>query len=269
MRPQYVLIYICIILAYLFIAVSCRGGFNRTQEAPAAPSLDEQANALATQAAIAATAAAEVSTGTRVPYVPIPDDGPAAAMATVQAQDSSPSNPSISDQLADEALDLVADLEIALRSIELPDLAPIIADQLTAVTPTGDSSYSITTTEADMTQAILTAQATITNNGGQPTLQNPSVQFTNGTMVLTGTISEPNVGNVSMTMQPVVENGRLQFNITSASVGTTNIPVFVLNGAAATLNGTLGSLTNNLPAGYTIQGVAISDGFMQVYIVKI
>ena len=268
MKPQHVLIYICIILAYLLIAVSCRGGFNGTQEAPAAPSLDDQANALATQAAIAATAAAEVSTGTRVPYMPIPDDGPAAAMATVQAQDSSPSSPTLSDQLANEALDLVTDLEIAMRSIELPDLAPIIADQLTAVNPTGDNSYSITTTDAEMTQAILAAEATMTNNSGQPVLQNPSVQFANGAMVLTGTINEPNLGTVTLMMQPVVENGRLQFNITSASVGTTNIPVFVLKGAAATLNGTLGSLTNNLPAGYTIQGVAISDGFMQVFIVK-
>jgi len=271
MKPQHFLIYLGIIGIYLLATVSCRGGFGRVAQPASGPTLDEQANAMATQAAMAATAAAEVAAGTRVPFVPIPDAGPAAAMATAQAIDDNPAlpNPTATDILVDQAIDIIVEAEQAMRSIELPDFTPFIAERLTAVQATGNNSYVITTTDAEITQAVLTAQTNLTNNGGTPTLQNPSVQFTNGTMILTGTMSEPNLGEVTVTMQPVVENGRLQFNITSASVSGTNIPTFILNGAAATLNGTLGTLTNNLPAGYTLQGVTISEGLMQVFVVKV
>ncbi|KAA3657897.1 MAG: hypothetical protein DWQ04_26750 [Chloroflexi bacterium] len=266
MKPQHILIYIGIIGIYLLIAVSCRGGFNRVELPASGPTLDEQANAMANQASAAATAAADVASGTRVPFVPISDEGPAAAMATSQAIDGNPANPNPTDVLIDQAVDIIVEAEKAMRAIELPDFTPFIAERLTAVQVTGNNSYAITTSDAEMTQAMLTAQA---NDGSTPTLQNPSVQFTSGTMILTGTMSEPNLGEVTVTMQPVVENGRLQFNITSASVGSTNIPTFILNGTAATLNGTLGSLSNNLPAGYTLQGVAISEGIMQVFVVKV
>ncbi len=269
MKPQNLLIYIGIICVYLLIAVSCRGRFNRAELPTSTPTLDEQANAVATQAALAATAAAEVASGTRVAFVPFPDDGPAAAMATAQAIDGNQTNPNPTvDILVDQAKEMIADMEKAIRSIELPDFTPLLADRLTAVQATGDNSYTITTTDAEMTQAMLLAQTNLNNNGSTPTLQNPSVQFTNSNMILTGTISEPNLGEVTVTMQPVVSNGRLQFNITSAAIGSTTIPPFILNGAAATLNSTLGSLTNNLPAGYTLQSVAISEGIMQVFVVK-
>jgi len=269
MNKNLILIYICLICAYLLIASACRGGLHRGETPAAAPSLDEQANALAVQAAAAATAAAEVASGTRVPFVPIPDDGPAASMATAQAIDANPVRPTATDLLVDQAVDLIVDAEIALRAIELPDFTPFLADQFTAVQITGDNSVAITATDAQMTQAMLTAQTALTKNGGAPTLQNPSIQFTNGNMILHGTMSEPNLGEVTVTMQPVVVNGRLQFNLTSAAIGSTNIPTFILNGAAATLNSALGTLSNNLPAGYTLQSVAISEGLMQVFVVKI
>ncbi len=271
MKPQHFLIYIGIICVYLLIVVSCRGGFGGVDLPTSGPTLDEQANALATQAALAATAAAEVASGTQAPFVPIPDDGPAAAMATAQAIDGNQVNPNppTADILVDQAKDILADMEKAMRSIELPDFTPLLADRLTAVQATGDNSYTITTTDAEMTQAMRIAQTNLTNNGGTPTLQNPSVQFTNGNMILTGTISEPNLGEVTVAMQPVVVNGRLQFNITSAAIGSTNIPTFILNGAAATLNSTLGNLSDNLPAGYSLQGITITEGMMNMVIVKL
>ncbi|MCA9931979.1 MAG: hypothetical protein KC419_26020 [Anaerolineales bacterium] len=273
MKKEALIFYILLIILFLGAAVSCRGGFH-PQKTEQTLSLEQEAASVAAQAAAAATAAAEVASGTRVPFVPVPDAGPAAAMATVQALDPNQGsgNDPLTEQvgaLATQAADLLEQAIDALGQVELPNFSDVLIEKFTAVQITGDNSYTVTLTDVEMTQKMQAAQAANAASGNFGTLQNPTAQFTNGQMIFSGTMTEPNLGAVSVTLRPFVQDGRLQVEVVSATVSDNPVPVFVLQGAEATLNSTLSAAFNNLPAGFVLQSVTITEGIMSVTAIKV
>lgn len=175
------------------------------------------------------------------------------------------------EALATEAADLIAEGEPLLEGGSIPvTIEPgSLAEKFATVPIPSDGTVEVTITAAELNQAIAAGQAAKEQAGTPLLIQNPQVAFTGGLIILTGTISEPLSGQLTVSFMPYVANGTLQFDVVEASVGNLRVPPAILQTAEQTLNSTLGTATSQLPAGVGLQTVVMGEGTMTVVVVRI
>lgn len=251
----------------LMIGLACNATLRQPDAAPtdAGAALSERAENVAAQAAAAATAAANTIATVQVPTVSLPADSSAAATTAAQSLNDLQQDPTLAETAAAAATSVAN----AAGTLTLPALnGASLAERFAALSFDNNGSYTITVTEADLNQAIQAGQNTDVPAGNEATIEQTAVQFSDGIILLSGTITNPNLGNMVVQLRPVVIDGTLQFEVISATVGNVNVPTPLLQTAAGTLNSTLGTALNNLPAGVSLQTVTVSDGVMTLVLIK-
>ena len=255
------------ILLVLLVVVGGCGSGRPTPTLPDAANADgagEQAHALATEAAN---------------VIAEHEDGLATqAAATIVAQTDTLATqaanvmPEEGEALATQAADLIEQGEAALENGTLPvTIEPgSLAEKFATIPiPSGNGTVEVTITEAELNQAIATAQAAQAQTGTPSLIQNPQVSFSGGYIILTGAVAEPINGQMTVSFSPYVVNGTLQFEVTEATIGSFQVPPAALQTAEQTLNSTLGTAMGQLPAGTGLQSVTVGEGSMTVVVVRL
>jgi hypothetical protein len=252
------------ILLILLVLVGGCGNGRSTPTVPDAANADgagEQAHILATQAANV-IAEQEDGLATQAAATIVAQTGALATQAAnVIAEEG--------EALATQAVDLLEQGEAALENGTLPvTIEPgSLAEKFATIPlPDGDGTVEVTITEAELNQAIATAQAAQAQTGTPSLIQNPQVSFSGGYIILTGTVTEPINGQLTVSFSPYVVNGTLQFDVVKASIGNLRVPPAALQTAEQTLNNTLGEAMGQLPEGTALQSVTVGEGTMTVII---
>ena len=239
--------FLCLLLSILLLS-ACNGlaGRRGAATSPLAEitvpaSVSEQADALATQAAsVAATAAAGA---TAVAAAEQTDSVVATAVA--QGETLAATAQSAADQIP--GLDIDA-----------------LKERFALAQPDENGNVSVTITEDELNQALQASQSIATQTGRTLQIQNAQATLTSGNIILAGNVTEPVTADLSVSFQPQVANGILQFEVVSATVGGVTVPPSLLQSAEATLNSTLGEAMGNLPSQVILQDVIIGEGTITV-----
>lgn len=217
-------------LNLLLLALVACGG-----QTPQLPSINAPDN-LAEQAAVASTRAAEAAaTAAVVASTVVAPDGN--AVATAQAASAQLTN-----------------------SVDVNSLR----EKLAAVQPDAAGNITVTITDFELTQAIQAQQAAAAQSGVAAPIQNPQVTFTGGNITLAGLITDPITSQLAVAFRPFVNNGVLQFEVVSASIGAIQVPPALLASAETMLNSSLGEAMANLPAGVVLREITMGEGTMTV-----
>jgi hypothetical protein len=184
-----------------------------------------------------------------------------AAVVSEQVQEAAATGAVVAATVAAQGQDIVATVQAS--DFELPDLQAL-RDQVTAVMPDENGNVTFTIGAEQVTQVIQSHQVSAMSAGETPKIQNLSVQFTNGTVSLSGNVTDPIQAQLTVSFWPTVENGTLRFQVASATMGSITVPPVLLQTVEASLNNTLGEVMSNLPAGVTLQAITVSEGSLTV-----
>lgn len=145
------------------------------------------------------------------------------------------------------------------------DLGPL-QDKLESIQPDENGNFSVTITDDELNQAIQRSQegAEGTAAGSESPLQQTSVVFTGGNIVMTASVTSPVTAELVVTFRPTVVNGVLQFEVVSATLGSIQVPAAVLSSAESTLNSSLGQAMGSIPSNLTLQSIVMGEGTMTI-----
>ena len=143
---------------------------------------------------------------------------------------------------------------------DLQDLQSRVA----TILPDENGNVNIIINDSQLTEVVQTQQTLVTPPPDAPKVQNLTVQFTGGNIVLRGDVTEPIQAQLTASFLPLVENGSLRFVVVSASIGSINVPAALLQTAESSLNDTLGEALTHLPAGVTLQAVTVGEGTLTI-----
>ena len=183
-----------------------------------------------------------------------------AAVVGEQAQQAAATAAVVAATVAAQGQDVVATVQAS--DFELPDVQAL-REQVAALRPDENGNISFTIGDEQLTQIIQTHQATAPA-GDVPQVQNLTVEFTNGTILLSGNVTEPIQAQLTISFWPVVEDGLLHFQVASATMGSITVPPVLLQTVEASLNNTLGQALSNLPASVTLQAITVSEGSLTI-----
>ena len=128
----------------------------------------------------------------------------------------------------------------------------------------GSGTAEITITEAELNVAISQVQTATTLRGRAVKVQEFTVRFTGGTIIVGGTV--PDTGYMEVVFRPYVNSGILQFEVISATAGGVNVPPLVWQPAEQALNDALSQALGQLPPGVGLQSITVGEGFMTVIV---
>ncbi len=193
----------------------------------------------------------------------LPDNVAATAeVAAKQAQEAAATAAVVAATVAAQGQDLAATVQAS--DFDFSDLGAL-QERFTAVIPDENGNINIALNDAELTTIIQARQAEAVAQGEAPNnIQNPTVQFTGGTIVFRGDVVDPIEAPLSATFRPIVEDGVLRFELVGATVGTINVPPSLLQAAESSLNGTLGTAVEQLPANITLQDVVVGEGTLNI-----
>jgi hypothetical protein len=157
----------------------------------------------------------------------------------------------------------------ALATAQAAGLIPAVdvdalKERMANVQPDGSGNIQVTITEAEVNQALQTAQQLARQSGQILIIQEAQVQFHGGLITVTGRVSQPASAALRAVFRPSVQNGMLQFALVEATIGNNSVPHVLLSQAEALLNNTVGEAVSNLPTGFTLQEVMIGTATMTV-----
>lgn len=184
-----------------------------------------------------------------------------AVVVSEQAQQAAATAAVVAATVAAQGQDVIATVQAS--DFQLPDMQAL-RERVSALRPDEDGNISFTIGDAQLTQVIQDHQANATPDGEMPKVQNLSVQFINGTILLRGDVTDPVQAQLSVSFWPIVENGGLRFQVASATVGSIAVPAALLQTVEGSLNNTLGEAMTNLPAGITLQAITVSEGNLTI-----
>ena len=192
--------------------------------------------------------------GARVPDNVNEQAQAAAATAQVIAQQAEQAAATVAAQGGNLAATVQA------SDFELSDLQAL-TDRFAAILPDENGNITVTLNDTELTAIIQAQHTAAVADGRLPgNLQNPTVQFTNGTILFRGDVVDPIEAPMTVVFSPIVADGILRFEVVSATVGSINVPPSLLQTAESSLNNTLGTAVNNLPNRITLQTVTVGEG---------
>jgi hypothetical protein len=139
-----------------------------------------------------------------------------------------------------------------------------LQEKLAAIQPDENGNFSVTLTDDELNQAIQAQLAAAEQAGAPNNIENMQLAFTGGNAVLTGNVTDPIVAVLTIAFQPLVVDGRLQFEVMSAAIGSIQVPPSLLATAEATLNTTLNEAMANMPNNVVLQDISIAEGSMSL-----
>jgi hypothetical protein len=184
-----------------------------------------------------------------------------AAVVSEQVQQAAATAAVVAPTIAAQGEAIIATAQAS--DFQLPDMQAL-RERIATLRPDENGNINFTLTDAQLTQVIQTHQANGTAGGEMPAVQNLAVQFTNGAILLRGDVTEPIQAQLTVSFWPILEDGRLRFEVASATIGSIAVPPALLQTVEASLNNTLGEAMSHLPAGITLQAITVSEGSLTI-----
>ncbi len=126
--------------------------------------------------------------------------------------------------------------------------------------PDENGNVNLTLTETEVNLVLQVRQLVTPEGEAQITARQTQIRFTGGRVVFTGQIRTPVEGVLSMTMIPVVRDGKVAFDIVTADFNGSQVPAFLLGSVEATLNGIINGAVDALPGGVVLKEVVVQEG---------
>lgn len=137
-----------------------------------------------------------------------------------------------------------------------------IRDKIGNLQPDENGNYTLVITEDELNNAIVIGEQS--EAAGQGSIENTAVNFSNGRIVLSGSVTTPVNAQMMVIFLPVIEAGVLQFEVEGATVGNINVPAYLLANAEGKLNTTLGVAISQLPNNVTLTSVTVTETDMTI-----
>ena len=136
-----------------------------------------------------------------------------------------------------------------------------IANSFASALPEGSVPIDVTITDVQLNKLIAILQASTQQPAN---IDNLSASFSDGNVILSGTLNEPINGQITVTFHPNLVDNHVQFEVVSAAFGKINVPVTGLNVVQSALNKIWVGALNNLQATITIEEISVGDGMMTI-----
>ena len=209
--------------------------------------------------------------GIDLPEVSVPEGAAATAGAAARGAATAAAEAGIQETVAAAAGTVVsgaADLGgSAIATIEATDFTTeIVVDgdalrqKVESVQPDASGNITVVITDDELNQAV----SVNPEANGEPVIQDVSVAFTGGNIVLSGTLQQPMTADLVAAFSAASVNGELDLNLERATVGGVPIPVTMLAPLENTLNDNLQQALDRLPENYTLASVTVGEGQMTI-----
>jgi uncharacterized protein YpmS len=164
--------------------------------------------------------------------------------------------------VAAEAPDQGSIAVATLQSADAPEL-DALREKFANIQPDVNGNYTVTLTDAELNQ-VLQLQPTLTDPNAQVQLQNATVSFTGGNIVLNARVLQPLSADLSFSVRPYVLDGELGFDLQQASLGGLSVPGPILSFVESSLNASLEQALNSVPADYQLVSVTLGEGTITI-----
>lgn len=226
-------------------------------------------------------ATAETGSGLKLPEITLPDvEAPADTLATAQAVVGQAGDlagtaaqqvgevAGTAVQQAGEAAGTAAVVATeqggaalaTVQAINTPDLTDL-TERLAAIQPDENGNVSVTLTEAELNRLL---QLRYLVMSAEPELRDATVRFAAGEVALDGNVPLLLPVGVSLTLRPLVIDGRLELEILDAALGPIETPELVLEFASNLLSDALRDTIRRLPAGFQLQAIEVAEGQLTI-----
>ncbi|MCK5922542.1 MAG: hypothetical protein KAG66_16495 [Methylococcales bacterium] len=207
------------------------------------------------------TAIAQVSTAAAQVATALPTWQAEAGTAIAQVATAAPTYQAQLEALATQAsiaagqgADIIATVQAS--DLNLDGLQSIFE----AVDVDSDGNFTMVITEAQLNEAVALRQTQAADQGEVPAVQDLHFTLQDGIVTLQGNILEPIESSLLVAFIPSIVDGGIHFTLVSAQIGGITVPTALVDGAESALNSTIGDAITNLPAGFTITAVTVSQG---------
>jgi hypothetical protein len=131
--------------------------------------------------------------------------------------------------------------------------------QAQSVVPDENGNVLITFTETELNLALNAHLLLKKQEGEAPPLENMRIRISDGLLYLEGRLENPVSTNITLLVQPFVQNGDLAINIISADANGYSLPQFVTNQITNTLDSTVVRAVNGFPLPITLQNIYVGS----------
>lgn len=149
-----------------------------------------------------------------------------------------------------------------LRARGTPDVNAI-REKFTSILPDDQGNFSVSISDTDINRVLVLRQL-ITGPDDISPLRDVAIAFTNGIVFLTAEVTLPVKAKLEVSFQPQISDGRLQFDVVTASLGSQEAPQSVQEKAEDVLNSTLSEAAERLPEGFQLRDITVSEGVLTV-----
>lgn len=228
-------------LWFLFAFLACGTSIDSLPSQEQAQSAMQTAEALGQQASALATEAAPTL----------------AALATQAAGMATQVGPTL-EAGAVELATRAANAQATLQAAGIT--ADYLRQKAASLTPDANGNVTLVVTETEINLVVQAQQ----QEAGSSGVQNSQVRLTNGAISISGRVTQPVEGNIILTLQPVVTNGQLQFEVLSAALNDQALPDLILNQLESSLNTALVGAVNGMPGNVEPKTIVITEGEMAI-----
>jgi hypothetical protein len=160
----------------------------------------------------------------------------------------------------------------ALATIQasgMPDLSNLpeldgLRERLANIQPDEAGVYTVTITEAEISQALLAKQRADEAAGVTSSGQNTSIRLTHGQIIYGADVQQPVAARLVVSFRPIVINSALMLEVTQASFGNVEVPAILLQTIQTQLGTALNGALRGLPENLRLEGIVINEGSMTI-----
>lgn len=207
--------------------------------------------------------------GIDLPEVDIPEGAAATAGAAARGAATAAAEAGIQETVAAAAGTVVSGAEAiggnAVATLQATDFSTEVVvngealrDKVQSVQPDASGAITLVLTDEELNQAVRVNE----EEGKQPVIQDITVQFTGGNVVMRGALTQPLTTNLVATFSAAVVAGELELTLERATVAGLPLPAATLAPVETALNNELQRALENLPDNYSLSTVTLGEGTM-------
>lgn len=209
--------------------------------------------------------------GIDLPDVNIPEGAAATAGAAARGAATAAAEAGIQETVAAAAGTVVSGAEAiggdAVSTLQATDFSTEVVvdgdalrDKVESAQPDASGAITLVLTDEELNQAVSVNQEA----DKQPVIQDITVQFTGGNVVLRGALTQPVTTSLVATFSAAVVNGELELELERTTVAGLPLPAATLAPVETALNAELQRALQNLPDNYSVSSVVVGEGTMTV-----
>lgn len=188
-----------------------------------------------------------------------------ATQASVLATQAAPSIQAGQEMLATAAANAQANQAEIRATLEAAGIdGRYLIDKAASLQPDANGNVHMTITETELNLVLQSSTLFADENEANEALQATTARMTAGTIRLSGTVERPVAGLLTITLQPLIIDNQIQFQIINAALNDNGLPQFIINTAQTTLDSTLNSTITSMPGNVIVKNIYIGEGYMTI-----